>query len=52
MWGAFDMAGNVIKDEGGVKVAEALSMNTTLTHLDLSSEEGWWDAGVGVWRCG
>ena len=56
MWGARDVAGNMIGASGGAKVAEALTMNTTLTHLGLGCEEGWGDAGVYGWgdggRCG
>ena len=52
MWGALDVAGNEIGASGGAKVAEALTMNTTLTHLDLRCEEGWLDAGVWLWECG
>ena len=35
MRGARDVAGNKIGAEGGAQVAEALTMNSTLTHLDL-----------------
>ena len=45
MRGARDVAGNGIKAEGGAKVAEALTMNSTLTHLSLFSENGWRDGG-------
>ena len=51
--GARDVAGTDIGAEGGAKVAEALTMNTTLTHLDLSGKD-WWegrDAG-GERYCG
>ena len=46
MWGARDVAGNGIGDSGGEK-AEALTVNTTLTHLGLGRENGWRDACVG-----
>ena len=54
MWGARDVAGNGIGDSGGAKVAEALTMNTTLTHLYLYGEDGCGDAffvGVGMRVC-
>ena len=52
MRGARDVAGNEIGAEGGAKVAEALTKNSTLTHLDLGSEYGWRDGGreeMGRW---
>ena len=52
MRGARDVAGNIIGAEGGAKVAEALTMNSTLNHLDLACENGWWDGGregMGRW---
>ena len=52
MRGACDVAVNDIGAEGGAKVAEALTMNSTLTHLDLRGENGWWDGGrkgMGRW---
>ena len=52
MRGACDVADNGIGAEGGAKVAEALTMNSTLTHLDLRGENGWWDGGregMGRW---
>ena len=33
------IAGNSIGDEGAVKISEALMVNTTLTDLDMRSEE-------------
>ena len=50
--GARDVAGNGIGAEGGAKVAEALTMNSTLTHLGLGGENGWRDGGregMGRW---
>ena len=52
MWGARDVAANKIGASGGAKVAEALTMNSTLTHLDLKGENGWRDGGregMGRW---
>ena len=45
MRGARDVAGSKIGAEGGAKVAEALTMNSTLTHLSLVDEDGWRDGG-------
>ena len=52
MWGARDVAANDIGASGGAKVAEALTMNTTLTHLNLGGEEGGWNAAVWISGCG
>ena len=52
MRGARDVAGNKIGAKGGAKVAEALTMNSTLTHLDLNGDDGWRDGGregMGRW---
>ena len=52
MRGARDVADNKIGAEGGAKVAEALTMNSTLTHLHLGGENGWRDVGregMGRW---
>ena len=52
MRGARDVAVNDIGAEGGAKVAEALTMNSTLTHLSLGGEDGWLDGGregMGRW---
>jgi len=37
--------GNKIGAPGAAKVAEALTSNCTLKHLNLEGEEGWWDIG-------
>ena len=47
MRGARDVADNGIGAEGGAKVAEALTMNSTLTHLDLACEGGGMAGGRG-----
>ena len=53
MRGARDVAANKIGAEGGAKVAEALTMNTTLTHLDLTGKDGWEGRDAGGERyCG